>query len=308
MNADLNDRLDDIFGDAPRTAGNFPTGDAAPTQGRRELSPDLKRAAETGGFFQQCPKCRGTGRFGNYGRCFACAGKGGKTFKTSPAKRAHNRELAEDRKVKRTQDSWAAFRDRQPKLAEWIITRQESFPFAAAMRDAVLKWGDLTDKQAAAVERCIASDAAKAQERVARAASAPAIDVSKIEQAFATARERAARPGAMGIWTKPLLLQANDTALAVTPGSAGSQWEGMLFVKTRDGRKLGYVKAGKFNKRFECTPAEEAAVLTACGDPATAAVAYGKAWSVCSVCHRTLTNDGSIERGIGPICAERFGF
>jgi hypothetical protein len=26
------------------------------------------------------------------------------------------------------------------------------------------------------------------------------------------------------------------------------------------------------------------------------------------VCGRTLTNDGSIERGIGPICAENYGW
>ena len=82
----------------------------------------------------------------------------------------------------------------------------------------------------------------------------------------------------------------------------------MLFVKDADGRKLGHVADGKFKRRFACTDADEAAVLKACADPEAAAVAYGKAWSRCGVCNRTLTDDASIARGIGPICAERFGW
>jgi hypothetical protein len=43
-------------------------------------------------------------------------------------------------------------------------------------------------------------------------------------------------------------------------------------------------------------------------DPEQAAVAYGKRFGQCSVCARELTNEDSINRGIGPICAERFGW
>jgi len=57
-----------------------------------------------------------------------------------------------------------------------------------------------------------------------------------------------------------------------------------------------------------CTDAEQDAVVECCNDPEKAAVAFGKAFSCCAVCHCTLTNDGSIERGIGPICAEKFGW
>jgi hypothetical protein len=132
-------------------------------------------------------------------------------------------------------------------------------------------------------------------------------DISKIEKAFATAREKAKRPGARGVWVHPLRLKSGEHDLWFTEGSAGSQWQGMIFVKTADGRKLGSVKNGKFTRRFGCTDADETAVLNACSDPLKAAIAYGKAWSVCAVCGRELTNDGSIERGIGPGCASKFG-
>lgn len=35
---------------------------------------------------------------------------------------------------------------------------------------------------------------------------------------------------------------------------------------------------------------------------------YGKLYGVCAICGRTLTNEESIERGIGPVCAERMGW
>lgn len=38
-----------------------------------------------------------------------------------------------------------------------------------------------------------------------------------------------------------------------------------------------------------------------------AAKRIGKLTGVCCVCGRTLTNEGSIEEGIGPICASKFG-
>ena len=37
------------------------------------------------------------------------------------------------------------------------------------------------------------------------------------------------------------------------------------------------------------------------------AALYGKMYGVCANCGALLTNEDSIERGIGPICAERFG-
>jgi hypothetical protein len=37
-------------------------------------------------------------------------------------------------------------------------------------------------------------------------------------------------------------------------------------------------------------------------------VAYGKRTGACSCCGRELTNGESIDRGIGPICAEKYGW
>lgn len=56
------------------------------------------------------------------------------------------------------------------------------------------------------------------------------------------------------------------------------------------------------------TPQVEQDILACAADPLNAAIAYGKRYGKCSVCARTLTDPESIDRGIGPVCAERFGW
>lgn len=43
-------------------------------------------------------------------------------------------------------------------------------------------------------------------------------------------------------------------------------------------------------------------------DPREASIRYGKESKVCGVCHSPLTNDNSLERGIGPVCAKKRGW
>ena len=52
----------------------------------------------------------------------------------------------------------------------------------------------------------------------------------------------------------------------------------------------------------------EARIAAAIANPAEAAKAHGQRTGECSVCGRELTNKDSRALGIGPICAERFGF
>jgi hypothetical protein len=49
-------------------------------------------------------------------------------------------------------------------------------------------------------------------------------------------------------------------------------------------------------------------IMLAANDPLNAAIQYGKVSGECSCCGRELTDPQSIERGIGPICATKFGW
>lgn len=52
----------------------------------------------------------------------------------------------------------------------------------------------------------------------------------------------------------------------------------------------------------------KAVIMDAANDPLSAAIRYGKVSGSCSCCGRELTDPQSIERGIGPICATKFGW
>jgi hypothetical protein len=71
---------------------------------------------------------------------------------------------------------------------------------------------------------------------------------------------------------------------------------------------LGKITAGKFIKARECSTDMESTFLAVCNDPAAAAIAYGQRTGTCACCGAELTNAESIARGIGPICADKFGW
>jgi hypothetical protein len=235
---------------------------------------------------------------------------GKKVFKTSPATRADNRERAAERKAAIMLEGFEAWKAANVAEFEWLETTAPRWALAASLLDSVIKWGSLTEKQLAVVHNGMARDAARIAGQAARAASAVSVDVAAIEAAFATARAKAARPGQLGVFVKPLKLSAgpskDDVAFKCSAGDG--KWQGMVFFKSLDGdRKLGYVKDGKFVRQFACTDAEANAVVTVASNPKEGLIAYAKAWSRCGVCNRGLLADESIERGIGPICFGKYG-
>jgi hypothetical protein len=247
-------------------------------------------------FSEPCSKCRGTGRFTGYsgrtvGACFTCKGAGKKTFKTSPEARA----TATVKKAEKKTANVAAFAAANPEVFAWLETNT-GFEFAVSLRAALTQYGDLTTGQLAAAQKFVASLAAVKAANAARAAVAPAIDVSKIEVAFAAAKKN-------GIKRPKLNLGAFKFKTAPESGkNAGS-----IYVMSGE-TYIGKVTTGKFFCARECTEAMEAEVLAVASDPAKAAKAYGVRTGSCSCCGRTLTNGASIDLGIGPICAGKYGW
>jgi Family of unknown function (DUF6011) len=303
MSNELNDSLANLFNGDIGEVRTVPVRSA----------PAFKSAVER--FEERCGKCGGSGRFISYagrdcGPCFTCKGAGKQVFKSSAADRAKARQSAADRKAKRQEETLQEWIDANPAEYAWLVATAPRWNLAASLLAGLQQYGSLTEKQLIVVQNGIARDQERNAKRQDAIANAPQVDASKIETAFSNARAKADRPGAMGVMVKPIKLHSGDKETGITvrfaPGSIGSQWEGMIFAKSEDGKKLGHIKAGRFVKRFECTEAEAAAVLDCAVDPEKAAVAYGKAWSKCGICGRGLLNDESIALGMGPICRERY--
>jgi len=245
-----------------------------------------------------CEKCDGSGvvtwgyRYVRTGKCFKCNGSG--FFKTSPAARREARIRRANNKVRKA-DKWFAA---HPEITAWMLQSAPTFDFAQSLHDAVVQYGSLTDGQLAAAEKCVAKVARfKAERDAPRTADTQVTWAATLIGAFDTAR-------ATGL--KRLRLIIGD--LTFSPAAPGSTNPGCLYVK--DGAQyLGKITpAGGFFKVRECTPEHVAELESIGADPLAAALLHGQQTGQCSCCGRELTNPDSIERGIGPICAARWGW
>jgi hypothetical protein len=73
------------------------------------------------------------------------------------------------------------------------------------------------------------------------------------------------------------------------------RWAGYTFLSSVTGDKHTPIK-GQL----------KAQILSAIKrNPIEAAALYGRTTGVCGICHRTLTVQESVDRGIGPICYEK---
>lgn len=185
-----------------------------------------------------------------------------------------------------------------------LASEGSTFDFPAKMISAIAQFGSLTIGQMEAVERMRKRDAEYATRKTTTSAGSPPVEVevSKISAAFDQAISSARRDGE-GL--KFLHLRMGN--FVCSPAGANSRNPGSIYVK-EDGVYLGKITDGKFIKSRDCTPQQVEQLKEVAKDPAEAARAYGLRTGSCSICGRELTREESRERGIGPICAERFGF
>ncbi|AFU86664.1 hypothetical protein D869_gp250 [Caulobacter phage CcrRogue] len=259
-------------------------------------------------WIELCPKCRGTGTYrgmSQYGRqCFVCKGKGKFVRKTSPEERARRRANADKKKAQAVADlqaQRAAWKLTHAEEMAWMVKTAPRFDFAHKMLQAVEQYGHLSEKQLATVQRLAAEDKKRAiqreAERVAREAAAPAISLAKLEEAFFHAK---------GSGLKNITLRL--AGYKFKPAAMDSTNAGAIYVRTVEGVYMGKVMNGKFLKVRDCTAEQEAEILALAADPHAAAIAYGQRTGSCSCCGRELTNHASIDAGIGPVCATKFGW
>jgi hypothetical protein len=274
-------------------------------------APAKSSANEVTYFEQACPKCNGTGRytFGyvhvRSGECFACKGKGKMSFKTSPATRMKAKMASQKRAVAKADaqaSKVAEWKEANPAETAWMEASAPRFEFARSMLDALNKFGHLTERQMETVQRLTVQDAerqaTRAVEQATRAETAPVVSVEAIEVAFNNAKQA-------GVKFPKLRL---DT-FVFSPAGENSKNAGAIYIKSKgDGVYLGKVMGGRLFTSRDCTTEASERITAVASDPKQAAVAYGMKFGACSVCGRQLTDSDSVARGIGPICAENYGF
>jgi hypothetical protein len=249
-------------------------------------------APEPARFLDKCPACAGSGRWRGIRICFKCKGKGNLVFKTSAATRAKARTAIAVKKVKNLE----TFATEHADVFNWLKSNP-NFEFAASLYRQLVQKGDLTDGQLAAAQKCANKAKARVAERAAAATKpAPVIDMRQIETAFSTAKSNGIK--------RPKLRLA-DFKFSTAPDTGLNA--GAIYVNSGE-TYLGKVVNGTFKKAYACTTVQEQEILRVAMDAAAESKAYGLRTGSCSCCGRTLTDGRSIDLGIGPICAEKYGF
>jgi Family of unknown function (DUF6011) len=77
------------------------------------------------------------------------------------------------------------------------------------------------------------------------------------------------------------------------------KWAGYTFLNVRASDEMYPIKNTEHKKSIMAEIAK---------DPKEASMCYGRELGHCGICGRTLTDEDSRERGIGPICAVKYGW
>lgn len=248
-------------------------------------------------FQDPCRRCNGSGRWMNTHRpCFTCSGRGTITRKTSPDARAHARSQKAARRAVEQERNWDTFKAANEAVAAWLDA-STTFEFAVSLKQTVLRYGNLSEKQMAAALKCVAKRADNARRDAARVAEATPINMDALTAAFSRAGAALKRPA------------LRFEGMKVYPAR---NKPGVLYVVAteRDGEGerayLGKVADGKFIRSRECTLDQQSRFTAAAVDPLGASILYGRLTGNCGCCGRALTDPESVARGIGPVCAEQF--
>jgi hypothetical protein len=248
-------------------------------------------------FNEPCPACNGSGTWRSYAgngfRCFKCKGTGKRAFKSSPEVRAKSKMAAVARKAKTVEENFDYFSKQHPEIWAWFEA-SKNFEFAVSLKAGVAKWGSLTEKQLAAAYRCSEKFNAARARIAGRKANAPELKVDALRQAF----DKAASKG-----LKSPKLRLGSFFFNRNPHFAGD-----IGIYDEHRKFIGKVPAGTnaFVAQWRVTDETIAQLQKVVSDPAAAAIAYGNRTGNCACCGKLLTVKKSVDRGIGPICYDRY--
>jgi hypothetical protein len=243
-----------------------------------------------------CGQCAGTGLYAGVrvhqekSNCFACKGKG--YFKTDPRKL----EKARLQRAKKKRDAIES--------AQALNITTHIYTFVVAMAS----WNELSaslleqhnqgkawsEKQVLAIQGMVDR---MEERRIQKAAEAQSVDLTSIIDMFTYAKTSG--------YKRPVY-RAEGLKISLAPESSANV--GALYVKTNGGDYIGKVSEGKFFATNAATDEHKRAIALIAINPRDAAIRYGRQTGSCACCGRALSNKESVDRGVGPICFERWGF
>lgn len=172
-----------------------------------------------------------------------------------------------------------------------------------------------TDKQMAFIDSLMTGRVVTDEQRTWYAANRTSVDkrqASRIIDALLTAPKMPQQPApstsipSTNIAPLPDVLEgryaieeAGVLKFYIVDKPTEGRWAGRTFVSVMASDERWPVKN---------PDARRAVLMAIAADPQAAAIRFGKELGKCSICGRTLTDEESRNRGIGPVCAEKRGW
>lgn len=188
-----------------------------------------------------------------------------------------------------------------PQVEAWVREKAAAGNyFAGSLQRGMARYGGLTPNQHAAVERAIIQDAARIQATLEVKAAAPTFAGAGFERLLGSF----AKAKANGL--KRPKLTTGDVAFSLAPDTGKNP--GFVYIKLRGQYAAKVSPEGRLFMAYTAPAGLKEGIEAIGADPLAAAIAHGKESGSCAICMRQLTDPESVERGIGPICAKKFGW
>lgn len=184
--------------------------------------------------------------------------------------------------------------------------------FAASLVNQFDTKGQLTEPQLFSASAMLMKIKSNAEEKAAKKADQKknmlSLDVSKILAILDKTEgvERRYSNGREYVTKKVQFPKVRVGDLVFSKASESSKNAGAVYIKYQK-EYIGKVLGGYYLPVNSPSDEVISEIKSICKDPLDSAIAYGKRTGNCAVCSRDLTRHDSIDRGIGPICAERLG-
>ena len=263
-------------------------------------------------FKETCAKCNGTGQWmvmnalghmvprrnsEGESQCFECKGQGHRTFKTDRASREQARVKSAMRKDAKAKENVERAKECYSDEIEFLQAREDRSEFFASLLASLAKYGDFTEKQLESVRKAMERVALTSAQLSART-EVVGSGISIINEKFAKAFDKIKTP-------RLHMVTEGDLRITIKPAKKD---HAILYVSDQCHEYLGKVQDGSFIPNLRTiNETVQADIVKALGDPSSATIRYGRVTGCCGVCSRELTTTESIERGIGPVCAENYG-
>ncbi len=207
---------------------------------------------------------------------------------------AANRRADMQSALERDQDR---FENDNPGMIEALRSMIYWNEFAASLVGQFDRKGWLSDRQIGAANSMIAKVAAKQAEKISSTETKSGeVNISKIRALFDTALSNG---------LKRPKFHAGDVKISLA--GPYSRNPGALYVTRDPDVYQGKIVDVTFSASRDCAGDTLEALRALCENPSEYARMTGKATGRCCCCGRELTDPKSIEDGIGPICATKWG-